>query len=482
MWPAIVTDVEKFLAVRRIRTYLLAMIPKLLKAGRAKILGWTAILVALATLLDWVSGNNLSLAVLYIIPMMLGAVVLRPLETAVFAILCSYIRTWFDVPGSPADLALRFVFAALAYFVSGLFVTVLIKNHQQAIRHLGHIQREQKLRRDVEEQLSLLAESSPAGIFTVDGRGMVLAANGAAKRLLMIPEDRTLKGNLIASYFPLLADALRLDIQSLGLRTSVKCQAHRDNGEMFLAHIWFSSYMAPEGKRLAAIVVDSSEEMREREEQGLRHLLTGNRIATAAIAHEVRNFCEAMAMLCEDLRERRGLTGDESLRGLDNLVGGLEAIAALELHSTTQDVIENVPLKGVLDNLRILIEPDWREIEGTVRWQLPEHLPVVLSEPHGLLQAFLNLAKNSHRAVQEGSVRELNIMVSLQARKVLVRFRDTGPGIQAPEKLFQPFQNGASGSGLGLYISRFIVRSYGGELRFEPPSRGSCFVVELDAV
>jgi signal transduction histidine kinase len=251
---------------------------------------------------------------------------------------------------------------------------------------------------------------------------------------------------------------------------------------MFLAHIWFSSYVAPEGKRLAAIVVDSSDEMREREEQGLRHLLTGNRIATAAIAHEVRNFCEAMSMLCDDLRERRGLAGDEGLSGLDNLVDGLETIAALELQSTTHEAIENVPLRGVLDNLRILIEPEWREIEGSIHWHLPEHLPAVLSEPHGLLQAFLNLAKNSNRAVQEVALRELHITVLVEGRKVIVKFHDSGPGIRTPEKLFQPFQNGAAGSGLGLYISRFIVRSYGGELRFEPPPEGSCFAVELDAV
>jgi signal transduction histidine kinase len=414
--------------------------------------------------------------------MMLGAIVLRPIETAAFAIVCSYIRSWFDIPGSPADLILRFVFAALAYFVSGLFVTALVRNHEQSTIHLGHIQREKKLRREVEEQLSLLAESSPAGILTTDGDGAVLAANGAAGRLLMIPEGKTLKGWLIADHFPLLADALRLDVHSLGLRTSVKCQGHRDNGEMFLAHIWFSSYMTPEGKRLAAIVVDSSDEMREREEQGLHQLLTGNRIATAAIAHEVRNFCEAMAMVCQDLRERLGLTQDEGLRGLDSLVGGLEAIASLELQSTTQDVIENVPLRGVLDNLRIVIEPEWREIEGTVRWQLPEHMPAVVAEPHGLLQAFLNLAKNSHRAVRESSLRDLNIMVLIQERKVFVKFHDSGPGIQTPEKLFQPFQNGAAGSGLGIYLSRFIVRSFGAELRFESAANGSCFEIELDAV
>ena len=112
------------------------MIPRLLQAGKPKILAWTAILVAAATLLDWLTGNNVSLAALYIIPMMLAAVALRPVQTAAFAIVCSYIRSWFDIPGSTEDLILRFVFAAVAYFVSGLFVTALLRNHEQAIRHL----------------------------------------------------------------------------------------------------------------------------------------------------------------------------------------------------------------------------------------------------------------------------------------------------------------------------------------------------------
>jgi signal transduction histidine kinase len=457
------------------------MIARLLKAGKPKILAWTAVSMLLATLLDWVTGEAASLATLYIVPMMLGAVVLRPVETAILAIVCSSIRSGFDVPGSTLDLTLRFVFAAVAYFVSGLFVTTLVRNHEQAVGHFNRLEVEQQRRLEAEEQLRALAESSPAAILTMDGNGAVLAANDAANRLLMIPNGKTLKGRLIVDYFPFLADALRLDAESVGLRTAVKCQGHRDNDELFLAQIWFSAYVAREGKRLAAIIVDSSEEMRDREEQGLRQLLTGNQIATAAVAHEVRNVCEAMAMLCEDLRQRHSLAQDKALHGLESLVGGLETIASFELQSKTQEV-EAVPLKEVLDDLRIIVEPAWREIEGTVRWHVPEHLPSVWAEPYGLLQAFLNLAQNSHRAVHDGSVRELDIVVSSQAQRVLITFQDSGPGVASPEDLFRPFQQGAVGSGLGLYVSRFLVRSYGGDLRFEEPSHGSGFVIELDAV
>jgi len=141
-----------------------------------------------------------------------------------------------------------------------------------------------------------------------------------------------------------------------------------------------------------------------------------------------------------------------------------------------------VSLREVLNNLRILIEPDWNDIGGTIRWQLPNALPLVIAEPHGILQAFLNLAQNSHRAVQQCAVRELIVTVSQEAFGAVVRVRDSGPGVAAPERLFKPFQEGAFGTGMGLYVSRVLVRSYGGELRFEPENSGSCFAIELQAV
>jgi len=443
------------------------VIATFLRAGRTKVLSVTGALVALIAMADWFVGNKASLGVFYILPMMLGAIVLVPMEIVALALVCSFLKSWFDIPSPRVEVLLRFVFAFLAYAGSGFFVIALMRNR-----------REQDLRREAEEQLKVLVESSPAAILTVDGQGIVLAANHAADNMFSIDEGQTLRGHAIGGYLPVLADALQLGSGAAGLRTAAQCQARRKNGEIFLAHTWFSSYMEAGGIRLAAIVVDSSEEMRDREEQGLRQLIRGNRIAAAAVSHEVRNLCSAIALMCSGLSEKHGIAQDANFQGLTTLVKGLERIASVELHARVHLALEKVGLQQVLNDLRIVIEPDWREIDGIVNWVLPAQVPMVLAERHGLLQAFLNLAQNSFRAVQGCSVRELSIIVSVERERAAIRFLDTGPGIPAPERLFEPFQPGADGAGLGLYVSRAMLRSYGGELRYEPQESGSCFVVE----
>ena len=173
---------------------------------------------------------------------------------------------------------------------------------------------------------------------------------------------------------------------------------------------------------------------------------------------------------------------DEEFQALESLVQGLEKVAAVDLRTKSGEDLQDLPLQSVLDDLRIVIEAEWREIDGAVHWSLPEVTPRILADSHGLLQAFLNLAQNSHRAVQEMPVRELRISVEVDERRAMVRFRDSGPGIVSPERLFEPFQPGANGTGLGLYVSRAVVRGFGGDLRHEPEAGGSCFTVELQVV
>jgi two-component system, LuxR family, sensor kinase FixL len=78
--------------------------------------------------------------------------------------------------------------------------------------------------------------------------------------------------------------------------------------------------------------------------------------------------------------------------------------------------------------------------------------------------------------------KQLTISSSVEADAVVIRFEDTGVGVASPEGLFRPFQQGADATGLGLYVSRAILRSFGGELAFESRTEGCCFAVNLTRV
>jgi signal transduction histidine kinase len=98
------------------------------------------------------------------------------------------------------------------------------------------------------------------------------------------------------------------------------------------------------------------------------------------------------------------------------------------------------------------------------------------------MQVFLNLTKNSERALLNEKHRELRVVARQEKRRVTVRFSDTGGGVANPARLFRPFQQGAQATGLGLYLSREFMRSFRGDLRYEPEPHGSSFIVELSPV
>ena len=453
------------------------------RANKAKVLLVVGGTIATIAVVDGaVLGNRASLGLLYILPMMLAATVLPPLETIALALVCALLRSLFDTPCPPVETLLRLIFALATYTSAALLVTAWVRHRELVVGHLQRMQQEQVLRQRLEDQLHTLVDSSPAAILTLDAGGVVLASNRAADALLLVKAGDCLRGKSIAGFLPVLADALKIDPGSEGLRTSAQCQGRRENGEMFLAQMWFSSYVGPQGPRLAAIVVDASEEMRDREEQGLRHLMRGNQIAASAVSHEVRNLCSAMVLLCSNLERKPQIAGDADLHGLTTLAAGLERMARGDLHAQTHDAPSHVPLREVLDDLRIVIEPGWCDINGVVAWNLPATMPVVVGERHGVLQTFLNLAQNSHRAVLPRETRELRITVSSQGVAVHIDFEDSGAGVGDPQHLFEPFHSGEDGAGLGLYVSRAMMRSYGGDLRYEPRAGCACFRVELQMV
>jgi C4-dicarboxylate-specific signal transduction histidine kinase len=117
-----------------------------------------------------------------------------------------------------------------------------------------------------------------------------------------------------------------------------------------------------------------------------------------------------------------------------------------------------------------------------LRWILPPSLPLVWADRHALLQVFLNLTKNSTRAMESSDPRIFTIAAVVEGGRVMVRVEDTGTGVAAPERLFQPFQPGAESTGLGLYVSRALVRGFRGDLLYVPRAQGCCFTISLTVV
>jgi PAS domain S-box-containing protein len=328
----------------------------------------------------------------------------------------------------------------------------------------------------------MLADSSPAAILTLNANSEVLAANRAAHEMLGVANGM-LVGRTVEDNLPVFSNALKLASNDRPIRTSITGWARRSDDHVFPIQAWFSVYGLNDARYLAAIVVDMSEEVRDRERENFQHLLDYNRLLAGAVSHEIRNLCSAISVVSSNLGERTDLRGQPDFEALIRLVDGLMQLASFELRNTSVHEDRRSDIKAVLDQLRVVIEPDWEEIGGEVVWNVPEPSPLVVADAHGLLQVFLNLCQNSLRAVEDAPQRRLTVSVSTDADDVVVTFRDTGPGVERPELLFHlhPVRPPKGGSGLGLYISRELVRSVGGELEYVPSKPGAEFRVVIPA-
>jgi two-component system, LuxR family, sensor kinase FixL len=437
------------------------------------------LLIAIIAAIDWRVDLNFAFAFLYLLPILLAGTVLSRGQVVLTALLCTVLSDFFDpfpfalATSLPQDIL---VFAALAG--CGLFSCEVTKRSRREAEDRHRVELEVTARREAEEQLEFLIESSPAAILTMGADFLILRANPAAYRLLGLGQGE-LPGRSIRQYIPALGRVSPSEPRQT-FRTEMQCRGERGNGEVFLANVFFSTYSTALGPRLAAMVVDASEDLRDREESNLEQLLAGSRILVAAVSHEVRNVCGAITIMHENLVRSGVLRGNQDFEALGSLVETLNRIASMELtQSSSKSQTGVIDLSEALDDLRIVLEPCCHEADIAVHWDIAKELPPVWADRHRLLQVLLNLTQNSERALRDADVKRIDVSASVGKGVVSVRVTDTGPGIGSIPKLFQPFQQGAESTGLGLYISRAFVRSFRGELRHDPSMPGCSFVIEL---
>ena len=424
--------------------------------------------------------QDVSLGLLYLLPIIIVASELKPVDLFGLAWFCALLREQHGPGDWGPGLAARLTIAFVAYFGTGLLMRETERHRREVLLHAQQLEDEVGRRKAVEEQFRALIESTPAAILTLSPKGEILLANDAAHELLGCEPD-SLTGQLIDNYLP---DIGRLR-QATGarriVRTMIEGTGYRRAGQAFLAHIWVSSYGPRSATGLAAVVFDATEQLRTHEEAGLHSLTASARVVLGAFWHEIRNLCSAMRVMVTSLMHRPGVADAEEVEGLKSLVEGLEKLAYAELHpDSDQDGWDTASLRATLDHLRIVIEPSFQEKRIALKWRIQDKLPLVRADNHGLLQVFINIARNASSALEACEHREFIISATSDNGRVQIRFENSGPAIANPENLFKPWNPGSSNRGLGLYVSRAILRSFGGELSYEPTNRGCCFTVTLD--
>ena len=439
-------------------------------------------MIAALAAADWARlAGGIPWSTFYLAPLLVAAVTLSRREVLLLAGVCVVLSEALGGRAWQAGFPFRVLIAAAAFGGVSLFAFELTARRKRRLALDRLIEEERALRKDAENQLRVLTETSPAAILMIDGEGIIRLANQAAHEMLRAG-GKSLTGEPIKQFFAPLANIPLPDNPERILRTTLECKGRRYNGEVFPAHIWISSSRAESGPMLAAVILDTSEELRDRQAMGFDQLMRSSSILFRAVSHEIRNICAAITVVHANLKRVPGLEENEDFKALGTLVEGLGRLASSELRQSLQRTAEQVNLHEVLEELRIVIEPSFAEEDATVRWMIPEELPPVVADRHGLLHVFMNLARNSQRAIRGCADRRLIIGASVEGDRVVVRFSDSGCGVARPDLLFQPFQQSSDGAGLGLYLSRALVRSYAGDLTFEPQAYGACFTVTLPAV
>jgi PAS domain S-box-containing protein len=216
----------------------------------------------------------------------------------------------------------------------------------------------------------------------------------------------------------------------------------------------------------------------------------------ATISHELRTPLASLHGAAMTLLERKHELTDQTRHDLLEMIGAQSKRLA--------DLVEEILLTGQLDSgsLRVVTEPfEAEEIvwsvaaaarlrvgdDTTIDVSLPAVLPKVVGDPARTRQVLTNLMDNAIKYSPHGG----RMQVGVEAGDGYARFtvRDEGLGIPLGEqkRIFEKFyrldpdhRRGIGGSGLGLYISRELVRTMNGRIWVESDAgKGATFAFEL---
>jgi signal transduction histidine kinase len=214
----------------------------------------------------------------------------------------------------------------------------------------------------------------------------------------------------------------------------------------------------------------------------------------AALSHHIKNILQGLRM-GSDILEKGIQEGDPTFlqhgwRLVQKNQGKIYDLVMdmLSYSKEREPNIEPCNVNVIAGDVVELMEHRATEQKVQLSTRLDESLPLVPADPEGIHRALLNIVSNALDAVEGSDNAKVLVATNRETGEngewIKLHVRDNGPGIP-PEKqkeIFRPFVStkGARGTGLGLAVSRKILREHGGDIVVASNvGQGSLFTLRL---
>lgn len=215
----------------------------------------------------------------------------------------------------------------------------------------------------------------------------------------------------------------------------------------------------------------------------------------ASMSHEIRTPLNAVVGFVDLLRDssldgfQRRCTEQirDAAHGLLRIIDDLLDYARIENGRVALD-LKSTDVPALIESCRELLMPQIEAKGIACTLDLPDGIPAVEIDSVRLRQVLLNLMGNAVKFTDAGRVALIARYVPAAAGtgELSIAVADTGIGMtpQERDRLFHPFAQGdhlgRGGTGLGLVISRMLVRAMGGEMDLASgPGVGTTVTIRL---
>lgn len=219
------------------------------------------------------------------------------------------------------------------------------------------------------------------------------------------------------------------------------------------------------------------------------------------LTHEIMNSITPIVSLSETLlsyfqikhvskstKDITELTIEKTIRGLETIKSqGQNLIYFTESYrqysGLKQPEFKYFSLTDLIENIQMLYQEILQQQQIRFSTDFFQPQIQIYADENMLSQVLINLLKNSIQALTEQSEREIYIKVYIQEMILFIKITDNGSGIPSNllEDIFIPFfTTKKDGTGIGLSLSRQIIRMHGGELSVKSqPFHETSFIISL---